>query len=292
MPERADIRLKQRGELSERERLALIELLDDEDPQIYAQVRERLIECGPEIIKLLKPHTISDSRLLRKRATEIINYFRKQEADNAFLEFCLKNGDDLNLETGVWLLAKTQYPEINEEGYRALLDKYASDIALRLKYALRGISIVNTINSYLFDEIGFTGNEIDYYNPDNNFMNIVIDRRTGNPVCLCTLYILVSQRLNLPVVGIGLPGHFICRYQTSSEEFYIDAFNRGRILTKADCIRYARTTNQPTEKGFLSPVTPRNILLRMCSNLHQIYLQRKQLDEERQFQRYLIALAR
>lgn len=292
MPERVHIKTKSHNDLTEKQRLALIQLLDDEDPQIYSHVREKLIECGSEISKLLKPHTIQGSPILRKRAKEIINYFAKRDADNEFLSFCLKNGDDLNLETGVWLLAKTQYPDLNQEAYNALLDKYAFDIAERLRHTTRGVSIINTVNFYLFDELGFTGNEIDYYNPDNSFMNMVIDKRTGNPVSLCTLYIFIAKRLKLPVAGIALPGHFMCRFQTTTEEFYIDVFNRGRILTKSDCIRYLHNSNHTMHEGFLSPVSPKNILLRMCSNLHQIYQQREQLSEAEQYQRYLIALAR
>ncbi|MGC8744093.1 MAG: SirB1 family protein [Verrucomicrobiia bacterium] len=292
MPERVQIKTKPQSGLSEKDRLALINLLDDEDPQIYSHVREKLIECGNDIIKLLKPYTINGTPLMRKRAKEIINYFAKKEADNEFLSFCLKNGDDLNLETGIWFLSKTQYPDLNQEAYSALLDKYACDIALHLKHVFRGVSVVNTINYYLFDELGFTGNEVDYYNPENSFLNIVIDKRTGNPVTLCTLYILLAQRLKLPITGISLPGHFMCRFQTTTEEFYIDVFNRGRILTKADCIRYLHNSNQTAYEGSLSPVSPRKILLRICSNLRQIYQQREQLTEAEQYQRYIDALAR
>lgn len=292
MGEKVHIKVKPQGVLTEKERQALVSLLDDEDSRIYEHVREKLIECGPEIVRLLKPLTSSPNAVLRKRASEIINHFAKMDADTTFLAFCLKHGDDLDLEQGIWLLAKTQYPDLNQEAYQSLLDCFAIEIAQRLKFANRGISIINTINVVLFDELGFYGNEHDYYNPDNSYMNKVLDNRTGNPVSLCSLYILLAQRLKLPIVGISLPGHFMCRFQTSVEEFYIDVFNRGRILTKSDCIRYLRNTNRNLHEGFLAPVSPRNILLRMCSNLHQIYQQREQLDEAKKIQRYLVALAR
>ncbi len=278
--------------LTEKERTALIQLLDDEDPSIYSHIRQKLIECGPEICKLLKQNAIKGSPLLRKRANEIINFFGKKDADNIFLAFCINNGNDLDLENGVFLLAKTQYPDINQEAYSALIDNFAFEIGLRLKRITRGVPIINTINYYLFDDLGFVGNEVDYYNPNNNYLNIVLDKRTGNPVSLCILYILIAHRLKLPIVGIALPGHFMCRFQTSTEEFYIDVFNRGRILTKTDCIRYLHDTNNSIHDGFLSPVTPRNILLRVCSNLHQIYQQKEQRTQAEQCQRYLIALSR
>ena len=94
------------------------------------------------------------------------------------------------------------------------------------------------INHYLFDELGFTGNEENYYDPENSYLNRVMDQRTGNPINLCLLYMLLARRLRLPVAGIGLPGHFICRYQSTAAEIYLDPFNRGKFLTKADCVQY------------------------------------------------------
>ncbi|HON07941.1 MAG TPA: transglutaminase-like domain-containing protein [Verrucomicrobiota bacterium] len=278
--------------LTEKERTALIKLLDDEDPNIYSHIRQKLIECGPEICKLLKQSAIKGSPLLRKRANEIVNFFGKKDADNIFLAFCLTNGDDLDLENGVFLLAKTQYPDINQEAYSALIDNFAFEIGLRLKRITRAVPIINTVNNYLFDDLGFVGNEVDYYNPNNNYLNIVLDKRTGNPVSLCALYILITQRLKLPVAGIALPGHFMCRFQTPTEEFYIDVFNRGRILTKADCIRYLHDTSHSIYDGYLSPVKPRNILLRLCSNLHKVYQRKEQHAQAGQYQRYLIVLSR
>ena len=103
---------------------------------------------------------------------------------------------------------------------------------------------------------------------------------------------LLARRLRLPIAGIGLPGHFICRYQSISAELYVDPFNQGKFLTKADCIQYLTRGNYSLRDDYLAPVTPRRLLLRVCGNLHQIYLQLEQAHEATRLQRYLIALAR
>ncbi|MGN6642407.1 MAG: transglutaminase family protein, partial [Verrucomicrobiota bacterium] len=103
---------------------------------------------------------------------------------------------------------------------------------------------------------------------------------------------LVARRLGMPVIGIGMPGHFICRFQTSSDEIYIDPFNAGQLLSKADCIQYLHRGNYNLSDDFLAPATARRIFLRICSNLHQIYTEAEKADEVTRFQRYLIALAR
>ena len=114
----------------------------------------------------------------------------------------------------------------------------------------------------------------------------------GNPISLCLVYLLLASRLQLPVTGIGLPGHFVCRYQSSSAEIYIDPFNRGKLLTKGDCIQYLLQSNYSVREDYLTPVSPRRLLLRVCGNLHQFYLHLEQNESAIRLQRYLVALAR
>ena len=238
------------------------------------------------------PHTATLDPVLRRRAREIVRHFDRQDADTIFLGFCLKHGEEFDLEQGAWLLAQTQYPEINTEAYRALLDAHAANLRDRLEPGAGAKEILAGLNQYLFEELGFVGNETQYYDPDNSYLNRVMDRRTGNPITLCLAYLLVSRRLRLPVAGIGLPGHFVCRYQSSSSELYVDVFNRGKLLTKADCVQYLVQANFTVRDDYLAPVTSRRFLLRICANLHQIYLQLDLPEQATRLQRYLIALAR
>jgi regulator of sirC expression with transglutaminase-like and TPR domain len=278
--------------LSESQRTALISLLGDEDPAVYQTVRTKLLSFGIPAVDWLRPYTLSDEALLRRRAQEIINFFGRQAADERFTTFCGSRGEDLPLEEGAWLLARTQYPEINVSAYEALLDAFASVLRARVDLTAGVEEVISGINEYLFEELEFSPNEANYYDPENSFLNRVIDNRSGNPISLCTIYLLLARRLKLPITGIGLPGHFVCRYQTSTAETYIDAFNRGKLLTKADCIKYLLHTHHGLEEGYLAPVTPRRMLLRMCANLHQIYLHNEQVEETARFQRYLVALAK
>ncbi|HEY5915721.1 MAG TPA: transglutaminase-like domain-containing protein [Verrucomicrobiae bacterium] len=278
--------------LSETRKAALIKLLADEDPAIYRNIRQKILSIGPSAADWVRPHTLSREPALRRRAQELVLRFDRQAADNFFLAFCLKHGEELDIEQGAWLLAQTQYPDINVEGYRALLDSYARDLADRLITARAPRATLAALNQYVFDELGFLGNEENYYDPDNSYLNRVLDRRTGNPINLCLVYLLLARRLQLPVTGIGLPGHFLCRFQSSAHEAYIDAFNRGRILTKADCVQYLLQGNYSVRDDYLAPVSPRRMLLRVCGNLHQIYLHLEDSEAATRLQRYLVALAR
>jgi len=278
------------SELTEGQKAALLNLLSDEDPAVHQAVRARIVACGPAARAWLQPHALSPDTLMRRRVAEILHHLARQEADTAFLNFCLRHREDGDLEDGVWLLARTRYPEINPDAYRALLDNYAADIRERLGTEVRSIGALAVVNDHLFNELGFRGNEKDYYDPENSYFNRVLDRRIGNPISLCTLYWLVARRLRLPVVGVGMPRHFLCRYQTATDTVYVDAFNRGKLLTRADCIRFLHQIGQGVQESHLGPVTAGQTLSRMCANLQQIYHELGHHDEATAARRYYVAL--
>lgn len=278
--------------LSESQRAALISLLSDEDPAVYNAVRQTLLSYGPAVRDWLRPCLLSNDPALRRHAAQIVNYFGRQTADNRFLAFCLKQGEDLDLEQGAWLLAQTQYPDVNVEAYQALLDEMAGELRERIVFAHGARAILTTLNEFFFDELHFAGDDQNYYAPENSYINKVIDRRKGNPISLCLVYMFLARRLHLPLAGIGLPGHFICRLQTSCEELYVDCFNRGKLMNRADCIHYLVRSNYDFQEEYLAPLTPRRMLMRMCGNLHRIYFHLQLGEETTRLQRYLVALAR
>ena len=148
--------------LPESRRAALLNLLTDEDPAVYWTVREKILSLGPEASRWLQSHTLSNDPALRRRAQEIIFYFERQKADNQFLGFCLRNGEEFDLEQASWMLAQTRYPCINIEGYRALMDHFARELTARIDPGDEPRQVLRAINDYLFKELGFQGNEENY----------------------------------------------------------------------------------------------------------------------------------
>ena len=286
------IRKESLDSLSASQRTALISLLVDEDPAIYQVVRTKILSFGPKACEWLRPYILSSDPVMRRRALEIVHHLGRQNSDERFLEFCLHHGEELDLEEGTGLLAQTQYPDTHIEAYRALYDQWADELRERIDLAAPAEKLLGTVNQYLFDELGFDGDEHYGENPEKCYLNRVVDERAGNPISLSAIYLFVARRLRLPIAGIGLPGHFICRYQSTTREIYIDPFHRGKFWTKADCIKHLLNTHHGLQEGYLSPVSPRRILLRMCANLHQAYSNQEMVDEAARMQRYLVALAK
>jgi regulator of sirC expression with transglutaminase-like and TPR domain len=277
---------------SDREKAALIRLLGDDDPVVYRAVRQKILQSGQAAVGWLRPHILSSDPALRRHAQDIIQHLQRETADDRFLGFCLTEGNDLNLEEGAWLLARTRYPDINVEAYQALFDSFAGELLERVDLRGGADQVLGAFNSYIFDVLHFRGNEENYYDPENSYLNRVVDRRTGNPINLCLVYLLLARRLRLPIAGIGLPGHFICRYQSTSEEYYVDVFNRGKLWTKANCVQYLLQRNYNVQDDHLAPVSSRRMLSRICANLHQIYDNREMTADATRLRRYAVALAK
>jgi regulator of sirC expression with transglutaminase-like and TPR domain len=283
---------KTSSKLDEKQRRALVSLLADDDPTVHKTVRQKLLSCGPIAAQWVREHGLSNDPILRRHALEIIHYFSRQDADTQLLSFCLNQGEDFDLEQGTLLLARTQYPEINIEAYSAVMDRLAGDLRERLDLSGDPVQILAAMSDFLFVEQKFAGDETNLHDPENSYLNRVLDRRKGNHITLSVVYLLLARRLRLPVAGIGLPGYFVCRYQSSRHEIYIDPFRKGRVLAKADCVKYVVQQQHRFDDGCLAPVSARRILLRICANLHQIYTHLKSPAQSERLQRYLVALAK
>ncbi len=180
---------------------------------------------------------------------------------------------DLNLAYAALLLAAHLTGNFDVDSYLARLDHMAQAIRARVPAAAEQERLA-TLNEFLFEEFGFRGNAQDYYNPNNSFLNKVLELKTGIPISLSVVYLELGWRLGLPLWGAGLPGHFMVGYGPPAEALYVDVFNRGQTLNEADCFTLAHvpaSRQQAFKQEFLRPVTKKALLYRMLLNLKLIY---------------------
>ena len=180
------------------------------------------------------------------------------------------------------LMACEEYPQLELSPYLDKLDRMADMAQESLRAGDTPIQTVEKINTVLFETLGFRGNTEDYYDPRNSFFNDVLDRRMGIPITLSTVYLEVARRLKFPIVGVGMPGHFIVKFADRNDEFFLDPFNRGEIMTRDDCRRRVQEMYGDTiefNDRLLSRVTNRQILSRMLNNLKVIYLKAQAFDK-------------
>ena len=127
--------------------------------------------------------------------------------------------------------------------------------------------------------MGFCGNTEDYYEPDNSYLNQVLERCKGIPISLSVIYLEIAKRINFPMVGIAMPGHFLIRPDFEDAGIFIDVFHQGEILFEQDCQKLLQEIYQQPillEPHFLAAVSNQQILTRMLTNLKFIYANRQQ----------------
>jgi len=181
----------------------------------------------------------------------------------------------VDLARAAFLIAQIEYPGLDLERELSLLDSLAAGAALRLGENRDTIYTLNTISEYLFDEVELQGNTDEYYDPRNSYLNQVLMRRLGIPITLSLVYLEVGKRLGIPLVGIGMPGHFLLRHRDETGLF-VDPFNRGILLSEDECAeRLTQVTQSQVDwdPEFLNPISNREYLTRMLRNLKSIYLQ-------------------
>ena len=190
---------------------------------------------------------------------------------------------EINLAKAALYVAQIEDPDLDLDRYLGLLDTMATEVAQKLPKTRYPLKVIQTINQYLYTEHNFRGNEQDYYNSKNSFLNDVLDLQTGIPLTLAIVYLEIAKRIDFPMVGIGMPGHFLIRPDFEDSEIFVDAFDRGEILFAEDCRQKLVNIYQqdisilPPE--ILQPVTNRQILFRMLNNLQSIYLNQPNFDK-------------
>lgn len=178
--------------------------------------------------------------------------------------------------------AQAEYPDLDIQTYLKILDAIAIEVQAQLDGTSYPLKVIRAINFELFDGMGFQGNQKNYYNPENSFLNRVIATRVGIPITLSVIYLAVAQRVGFPMVGIGMPGHFLIRPDFENAGIYVDPFNQGEILFEQDCLRkLSQIYQQPVELDpiWFVPVTNKQILARMLNNLKYIYLHQRKIDK-------------
>jgi regulator of sirC expression with transglutaminase-like and TPR domain len=188
------------------------------------------------------------------------------------------------LETAL-LIARDEYPELETDAYLAMVDGYGRRLSSSLSDGLDIPSKLTAINHFLYKELGFSGNAMDYEDPRNSYLNQVFDRRLGIPISLAVVHIAVMHRIGLPLEGISFPGHFLVRLPVDDGILVLDPFNQGRPVSIEE-LRERVTPHldgQPPSDSqlfqILAPASARTILMRMLRNLQTIY--QHQGDHER-----------
>ncbi len=285
--------------MNEREIHSLIALLDDDDQEILAHVEGKLLSLGKEAIPVLESEWSKLGYSTQKdRLNQIVHRIQYNELLKEFRDWYRSPEHDLL--AGICLIARYRYPTLNSQDIINQIDKIRLDIWLDMHHDLSPYEKVRIINSVVYHELGFKGNTENYHAPDNSFINVVLETRKGNPIMMAVIYILLGQRLHLPIFGVNLPQHFVCAYKEENKQlllndpfnlktqhdyregrvlFYINAFNNGAVFSKANLEQFLRQIKIEPQPDYFEACGNLSIIKRILRNLVVAY--EKQQDTEK-----------
>jgi len=246
---------------------ALVSLLDDEDAQIVSHVEEKILSLGTTIIPFLEEEWESNfNATVQRRIEEIIHTLQYELLKERIQDWYVSGDQDLL--TGMWLIATYQYPDIELIKLKQDLEQIYYETWLEFKPDLYPFDQVKVINSVLFSKLKFGANTKNFHSPGNSMLNVVLETKRGNPITLCIIYMLVAQKLKLPVNGVNLPNLFVLTYKDSkSAQFYINVFNKGLIFSRQDIENYINELHLTHQPSFFEPCSNLEIVRRVFRNL-------------------------
>jgi len=257
---------------------ALIRLLGDEDPKIHAVAREHLLRDVDLCLPMLEEQSrLSSDGCVRERSLDLLNDITREQLFTRWRDLASSlEGPDL--EEGVFLIAQVESPGLDVSIYESTLDELGGVLERRTAGSHDPATVFPRLFHLLFREVGLRGNRENYYDPENSYLNSVLERKLGIPISLSVVCMLVSRRLGLKLEGIGLPRHFIVGYRLgggkgrdSGKMRYNDPFNAGQEWSLEDCLQHLRAQGYPVDDRFLEPCDSTSILIRMLGNLLHIY---------------------
>ena len=198
-----------------------------------------------------------------------LDYFASLVAEDASLPL---------LETAV-AIAQHDYPRLDVQATLAEIDTLAAKLKRRLAADAAPMQRLRLLNRFFFQELGFSGNVIDYYDPRNSYVHCVLETRRGIPITLALLYVELANQVGLDACGISFPGHFLAKVHMPQGEIVIDPFtgqSMSRDALDALLVPYRRRgarsgLGEAPLGSFLQPARPREVIARMLRNLKEVF---------------------
>lgn len=252
--------------LNNKELKALVSLLEDEDLEIVSHVEDKIKSLGTYIIPYLEFEWESSfNPVVQKRIEELVHSLQFELLKEKLYAWKAKGGEDL-LE-GVWLVNTYQYPDLEYADLSKQLEQIYYEAWLEFKSEIHPVDQIKILNSVIFNKLHFGANTKNFHSPGNSMMSVVLQTKKGNPISLCVIYMLVAQKLKMPVFGVNLPNLFVMTYKQDDVQFYVNAFNRGLVFSKKEIDEYIANLKLSPNDRFYEPCTNEDIVARMLRNL-------------------------
>ncbi|MBP6618643.1 MAG: transglutaminase family protein [Leadbetterella sp.] len=266
---------------------AMISLLDDSDIEVVNIVENNIKNLGHEVIPILEKEWERNglNPVLQKKIEDLVHDLHLSNL-SADLE-SWKNNNHTDLMTGLWLIAKYQYPDLKVETLNQEIKNIQMKVWVNTHEKMHPNDMVKILNEVIFEQLKFEPNIKNFHSPSNSMFNLVLSQKKGNPVALSCLFILLAQRLDLPIYGVNLPNLFVLIFDYPGYRFYLNPFNRGQVFLEKDIDDYLKQMNiEPNEKYYKS-CSNIEIIKRILTNLSFAYQKIGEEDKQNEVNQFL-----
>lgn len=276
--------------MTEKEIRALVSLLDDEDAEVSAHVEGKIRSLGSEAIPFLEVHwEESFDPVFQKKLEDLIHDLQLDGIVERLQAWM--HGGALDLLEGMWILNTYLYPDLPYEKLTAAIEQLYYQVWLEYRENMNPTEQVKLMNSLFYNTMGFGPNTKNFHAPANSMISVVLENKRGNPITLCVIYMLIAQKLGMPVYGVNLPNLFVLTFKQGGLQFYINVFNRGIIFSKTDIEHYISQLKLKQNKTFYEPCTNQEIVQRVLRNLILSYEKSGDSDRSQELERVLEAIS-
>lgn len=247
------------NQLTENEMKALISLLGDSDPEVVSHVENRIFSLGGSVIPMLEREwEESFDPSSQKRIEDIIHNLQFSRLRDKLIEWKESGAEDL-LE-GLWLLATYQYPDLDFNKIKEQIQQIYYEAWLEFKPDVQPKEQIKILNAVIFNKLKFGPDEKHLASMGNCMINVVLDSKKGNAFTLSCIYLLVAQKMRLPVFGVDLPQHFVLTYKDGTSQFYINVFHKGILFTRNEIDLYLNRLNLNQDDKYYEPCSHLDII--------------------------------
>lgn len=245
---------------------ALLALLGDGSPIVWEAVRRELVTEGPRVLRALRRRArSSDDARARARSRTLVDAIESRSVVRRLVRYVSRR--EIDLERGLFLLARLSQPHLDVRPYQRALDAFAAELLERGRSVDDPGRRLRLLPAYLGRELAFGGSRGEFHHPGNVHLPRVIEQRAGLPLTLSAVYVLVARRIGVQAGILPIPGHVMVRLSSPDESVIVDPYHKGQERTEREVRRYVEQNRLPFDPAMLRAASDRAMLKRQILNL-------------------------
>jgi len=274
-----------------KELLALIQLMDEPDENIFSTIRKKIMDYGPDALSLLEEAWVSlNGEVEQSRVEHLVQDIRLEDVSRKLSSWSSHRSLDLFEPYG--LISIFHQADESLVSMEVSVYKIYRDLWLEMNDELTALEKIRVVNHIFFDVYRFQGLQSTKAAVPTYMLGNVLRTQKGNPLSLAMTYLMITQQLGLPVFGVDLPHHFILAYMDDSRQikpagnytedevlFYVNPFNQGAIFRKSEIELFIKQLNIKEQNSFFLPCDNLSVIRRMLNDIQALYRENNKTDK-------------